>query len=247
MNKRYLKIGLVMVSSLFLLSGCGNSNENASDKTVNVEGLKELGAIQVISREDGSGTRSTFAGLADFQKEGDTGNDQSDMTTSDAVIENDASEVISDVAADKAAIGYVSHGSLSGNEDVKTLNVEGKEPDDRKKYPLSRDFYMAYSGKLSDLERDFLTYIHGAGQEIVGKDYETVAKSSSFLSNQAKGSISIEGSTSVAPLMEELAAAYEKINKNAKITAVAHCIFNISGCLLFIWFVKTYAALIRYI
>lgn len=106
---------------------------------------------------------------------------------------------------------------------------------------------MAYSGKLSDLKRDFLTYIHGAGQEIVGKDYETVAKSSSFLSNQAKGKISIEGSTSVAPLMEELAAAYEKINKNAKITAVAHCIFNISGCLLFIWFVKPYAALIRYI
>lgn len=35
--------------------------------------------------------------------------------------------------------------------------------------------------------------------------------------------------------------------KDAKRTAVAHCIFNISGCLLFIWFIKPFAALIQYI
>ena len=35
--------------------------------------------------------------------------------------------------------------------------------------------------------------------------------------------------------------------KDAKRTAVAHCIFNISGCLLFIWFVKPFAALIQHI
>lgn len=35
--------------------------------------------------------------------------------------------------------------------------------------------------------------------------------------------------------------------KDAKRTALAHCIFNISGCFLFIWFVKPYAALIQYI
>ena len=33
--------------------------------------------------------------------------------------------------------------------------------------------------------------------------------------------------------------------KDAKRTALAHCIFNISGCFLFIWFVKPYAALIQ--
>ena len=36
-------------------------------------------------------------------------------------------------------------------------------------------------------------------------------------------------------------------SKDAKRTAVAHCIFNISGCFLFIWFVKPFAALIQYI
>ena len=35
--------------------------------------------------------------------------------------------------------------------------------------------------------------------------------------------------------------------KDAKRTAVAHCIFNISGCLLFIWFVKPFAVLIQHI
>ncbi|MGN0268301.1 MAG: Na/Pi cotransporter family protein [Lachnospiraceae bacterium] len=35
--------------------------------------------------------------------------------------------------------------------------------------------------------------------------------------------------------------------KDARRTAVAHCVFNISGCLLFIWFVKPYASLIQYI
>lgn len=35
--------------------------------------------------------------------------------------------------------------------------------------------------------------------------------------------------------------------KDAKRTAVAHCIFNISGSFLFIWFVKPFARLIQYI
>lgn len=36
-------------------------------------------------------------------------------------------------------------------------------------------------------------------------------------------------------------------SRNAKRTAIAHCTFNISGRLLFIWFVKPYAKLIEYI
>lgn len=36
-------------------------------------------------------------------------------------------------------------------------------------------------------------------------------------------------------------------SKDARRTAVAHCVFNISGCLLFIWFVKPYAAFIQWL
>ncbi|MGM9539450.1 Na/Pi cotransporter family protein [Anaerovibrio sp.] len=34
-------------------------------------------------------------------------------------------------------------------------------------------------------------------------------------------------------------------SRNAKRTAVAHCVFNISGCLMFIWFVNPYASFIQ--
>ena len=210
MNRAYKKIAILAAASLCLLSGCGQSKGNSSGR--NAEGLKELGAIQVVSREEGSGTGSTFAELADFP---------SDLTTEDALIKDNAKEVIQAVSSDRSAIGYVSQAALSGDENVKVLNVEGRSPEENEKYPLSRDFYLAYSGSLSDLELDFLTYIHGAGQEIVGKDYDTIAKSSSFLSNRAKGSITIEGSTSVAPLMEQLAEGYEEINPNATITVTA--------------------------
>ncbi|MGN0438037.1 MAG: substrate-binding domain-containing protein [Lachnospiraceae bacterium] len=221
MNKIFKKIAFLMVSTLFLLSGCNQTNGTGKEEQRNVEGLKALGEIQVISREDGSGTRSTFANLAGFEAETEGSGTQSDLTTKDAVIANDATQVIDDVTANPSAIGYVSKGAISGNENVKILNIEGKTPENSETYPLSRDFYLAYSGKLSDLEQDFLTYVHGAGQEIVGKDYETVAKSSSFLSNQAEGEIVIEGSTSVAPLMEELAQAYEKINTHATVVVFA--------------------------
>lgn len=33
--------------------------------------------------------------------------------------------------------------------------------------------------------------------------------------------------------------------KDAKRTALAHCIFNLSGCLLFIWFIRPFAAVVR--
>lgn len=215
MNRKSVVITVAIASMLFLLGGCGMSGQSNSEERQQVEGLKELGQIQVISREEGSGTRSTFAQMADFMA--DTENGQTDLTTQDAVIANDAEEVIRNVESNPSAIGYVSEAALTGNEKVKSLNIEGRSPEEIEKYSLSRNFYLAYSGKLNDLEQDFLTYIHGAGQEIVGENYVQVAKSSSFLSNQAGGEITIEGSTSVAPLMEKLAEAYEKINANARI------------------------------
>lgn len=36
-------------------------------------------------------------------------------------------------------------------------------------------------------------------------------------------------------------------SKDARRTAAAHCIFNISGCMLFIWFIRPFAALVEHI
>lgn len=207
---------LFLISFMLGIAGC--TGENTTPVQQQVPGLDKLGEVSVISREEGSGTRDTFAQLAGFDQ---SSGDKPDLTREDAVIKKDAGEVIEAVKADKSAVGYVSKGALEEENGVKTLSINGIGVDTKNgNYPLSRSFYVVYSGELSELEQDFLTYVHGAGQEIVGKSYIPVAKSSTFLSNQVKGKIKITGSTSVAPLMEELAAAYMEINTNAIVTVI---------------------------
>ena len=221
---RFKRMGILFVACLVLtLAGC-SSMYGVSEGTstyIQITGLDELGEIQVISREAGSGTRSAFAQMADFEKSScDTA--QPDLTKEDAQIVNNAEEVIQAVENNSSAIGYVSKGSITDVSQVKELGVNGIGIDSKGGgYPLSRSFYLAYSGKLTDLEQDFLTYIHSAGQEIVGKSFVPIAKSSTFLSNKASGEIKITGSTSVAPLMEELAEEYMKLNPNAVIQVIA--------------------------
>lgn len=201
----------IVMPVVLLLTGCSSQKENQLKP---VSGLEQLGEIQVVAREDGSGTRDAFASLLGFAQSSASGS--SDFTTETAQIAEDAEAVIAAVAENPSAVGYVSLGSLDGTESVKVLEVNGISPNE-KSYPLSRSFYLAYHGKQNDLEQDFLTYVQGAGQEIVAKSYTPIAKSSSFLSNQAEGNLLLSGSTSVAPLMEELATAYMEINPHASI------------------------------
>ncbi|MDY4483253.1 MAG: substrate-binding domain-containing protein [Butyricicoccus porcorum] len=213
MKRRSRWAAALAVCTVLGLAGCGSGTAQNSEP---VEGLDQLGDIRVIAREDGSGTRAAFAQLVDF--EGDVADaQQSDQTRKDAQIAQDTEEVIQAVEDDAAAIGYISRGSMSGASKVKALTVNGTSVD-AKSYPLRRSFYLTYCGGLNELEEDFLTYIRSAGQDIVGKSYTQVAKTNTFLSNQAEGTISIAGSTSVAPLMRELAEAYEQINPHADIT-----------------------------
>lgn len=205
----FLLAGIAMAG----LIGCGNAKQ--PEKSTSVEELSELGKITVVSREEGSGTRSTFSQLLDFQSKEEG---RADLTTEDAIITESSEGVIDLVESDSAGIGYLSMGTQDLDK-VKVLSVNGISADvNDSKYPLNRGFYLAYSGKLSELEQDFMIYIHGAGQEIVGKSYAQIAKSSTFLSNQAKGTIVIGGSSSVYPLIKELAENYMKINPNAEIT-----------------------------
>lgn len=203
---------------MVLTSGCG-STEKINEQTPKTEGLDKLNDIQVISREEGSGTRSTFAELVGFL-ENDMG--KPDLTAESAQIAENADQVSTLVGENESAVGYLSLGALPDDENVKALQVNGITASlEEKSYPLSRTFYLAYSGGLSELETDFLTYVHGAGQTIVEKTYIPVAKSSTFLSNKSSGTIRIGGSTSVAPLMEKLAEAYREYNPNAEIIVEA--------------------------
>lgn len=218
MQMKRLTFLMLLVLLILVSGGCDSNGQNA-EQSQRIEGLDRLNEIQVISREEGSGTRSAFAELAGF-----TGNDESkpDLTTDKAQIAENAGEVCTLVRENASAIGYISMGTEIDSESLKMLKVNGTEASmEEKAYPLSRTFYLAYCGQLNELEQDFLTYIHGAGQAIVSESFIPVAKSSSFLSNKEKGTIKIGGSTSVAPLMEKLAEAYMELNPNAQITVEA--------------------------
>ena len=81
------------------------------------------GTIDVISREDGSGTRGAFIEL--FGIEEKQGDEKVDMTTEDASITNSTSVMMTTVAGDENAIGYISLGSL--NDTVKAVKIDGAE------------------------------------------------------------------------------------------------------------------------
>ena len=199
--------GMVVTS----LAGCGNTKK-AQEK---VKGLDKLGAIHVISREEDSGTRNTFAELAGL-KENNSRNQ--DNTLEGAEIAEDAYSVLNKVGGDPSAIGYGSAGVMVSDSQVKVLFVEGTAAGKKDaRYPLSRSFYLVWNGKLNSVEEEFLRYIRSAGQEIVGQSYVTVSKQNSFLSLKPKGKITITGSTSVGPLLECLAEEYMKQNPRASI------------------------------
>ena len=219
-NKKKIGIALAVVS-VALLFGCSpvSGIKSISSKT-QVEGLDQLGAITAVAREDGSGTRNVFAELLGFdQKNKETG--ASDLTRGDAKVADSASNVVAEVAADKSAIGYVSMGALKEATGIKVLAVNDTPLDvetvKKGTYPLSRSFYMAYYEADKELNQEFLRFVRGKGQEIVAEQYVPIAKAENFLSMGQKGSIHIDGSTSVAPLMEMIAEEYMLQNSNAEI------------------------------
>lgn len=206
---------LLLITGALLMTGSTGCSKQAADTKQKVEGLDKLGQIKAISREEGSGTRGTFAQLAGFVQE----NTDKDQTVKDAKIADDTASVLNMVGSDRSAIGYGSAGIMVSDSQVKVLSVGGVEAGKNNAgYPLSRSFYLVWNGKLNDVEDDFMRYIRGAGQEIVSQSYTAVGKQSSFLSLKPKGKITVTGSTSVGTLLECLAEEYMKLNPKAVIT-----------------------------
>lgn len=200
MHKRSKVMGaLVLVLGLALgMSGCGSSNGGT---TVDLSGL---GEIEAYTREKDSGTRASFDDLINVTAE------------VDSIKEAGSTEEMAEkVKGSTVSIGYLTYQGVG--DGLKILSVNGKSIDD-KKYPLTRQLYLAYQNNVSDLGKEFVTYVTGKGQEIVGQSFETVGSSGTFLSLKPSGSLKIGGSSSEAPVMEELAKAYMEINPNAQIT-----------------------------
>ena len=172
----------------------------------------------MVSREDGSGTRGAFVELMGVET------DEGDMTTVDAEIANSTSLVQSTVAGNPNAIGYISLGSYDASA-VKALKVDGVEVsvDTIKagEYAVSRPFVVCYKEEnLSELGKDFVSYIMSAeGQAILSEEGYIAADDAaeSYTAAGLSGNLSVNGSTSVGPVMEVLAEAYKALNPDVVI------------------------------
>lgn len=176
--------------------------------------------ITVVSREEGSGTRGAFVELLGIEEKDADGN-KFDRTTEDAVISNSTSVVMTAVAGDPNAIGYISLGSL--NDTVKAVAIDGVEAtvDNIKSgsYKVSRPFNIATKGNVSDAAQAFIDFIMSAeGQAVVeGAGYISAAAGAPFAGSSAAGKVVVMGSSSVTPVMEKLKEAYLLLNPNAEI------------------------------
>ena len=177
--------------------------------------------INVISREDGSGTRGAFIELFGIEQKNEEGV-KIDHTTEDCDITNSTSVMMTSVAGNDNAIGYISLGSL--NETVKAVQIDGAEATVENiktgAYKVSRPFNIATKAEVSEAAADFIAFILSAeGQAVIEENgYIAVsADAAAFEGGKASGKIVISGSSSVTPVMEKLKEAYEAINAHVEI------------------------------
>ncbi|GHV26082.1 phosphate-binding protein PstS 2 [Clostridia bacterium] len=196
---------LALALTLALLAVMGN----AVATTVNNN------PIYVISREEGSGTRSAFVELFGVQTK-DADGKNVDNTIDTAEITNSTAVMMVSVAGDPNAIGYISLGSL--NDTVKAVRIEGVEASveniKNKSYPISRPFNIVTNSDTSDEAMDFINYILSEeGQAVVEKGgYIPLDDAPAFQGANPSGKIVVAGSSSVSPIMEKLIEAYGNLN-----------------------------------
>ena len=211
--KKFISFALIAAMAVTTLVGCGNKGAKA-------DGGSSDAAITVMSREDGSGTRGAFIELFGIEEE--ENGEKVDKTTDEASITNSTSVMMSSVANDANAIGYISLGSL--NDTVKAVKIDGAEAsvDNVKNgsYKVVRPFNIVLGKKASDAANDFVNYIMSAdGQKIIEDNgYIPVDEgAAAYQASNAKGKVVVGGSSSVTPVMQKLKEAYLTVNPNAEI------------------------------
>lgn len=220
---------VVALASLMVtaFAGCGSSNGASSNSDTTTEAATTVAQtnfdtskqITVVTREEGSGTRDAFTELTGvLVKDGDK---KTDKTVTSAVTINSTEAVITNVKDNEAAIGYISLGSL--NDSVKAVKIDGVEATAENvksgDYSISRPFNIAYKGQLSEVAQDFVNYILSAdGQKVVEDNgYVAVSEEKAYSGSKPSGKIVVAGSSSVSPVMEKLAEAYQAVNTNANV------------------------------
>ncbi len=191
--KKFLSV-VLLLCTVMLFASCATNSDT----------------ITVITREDGSGTRSAFLDLIEL-----------DDITPTAEVSQSTTVVMTSVENNASAIGYISLGSL--NDSVKVLKINGVDATAENvkngSYRISRPFNIATKGELDALTRDFISFIMSdKGQAVVEENgYVSVTAGSAYTASDIGGRIIITGSSSVKPVMEKLIEAYRALNPNATI------------------------------
>ena len=178
------------------------------------------GDITVVSREDGSGTRGAFIELMGVEEKDADGN-KVDNTTEAAKITNSTAVMLSTVAEDVNAIGYISLGSL--NDTVTAVKIDGAEATaeaiEDGSYKVVRPFNIVTTAEVSDAAADFISYIMSTeGQAVVADNgYIPVKDVEAYAATDAEGKVVVAGSSSVTPVMEKLAESYQAVNDKVTI------------------------------
>ena len=238
--KKSIKLALAAVMAMSMMTACGASATEtaapaadttaaaAADTTATdteaaateAAGASMEGAIDVISREDGSGTRGAFIELFGVEQK-DASGEKVDYTTDDAEITNSTEVMITSVAGDRQAIGYISLGSL--NDSVKALKIDGAAAtvDDIKDgtYKIARPFNIVTTGEVSDVAQDFINFIFSEeGQKVVEDNgYISQGNQGAYTASGKSGKVTVAGSSSVTPVMEKLAEAYKALNSEVTV------------------------------
>ncbi len=149
--------GALALTSLFAFASCGNVEKN----------------ISVIVREQGSGTREAFDKVVTdgthYLEEKDEDGKKVYNTTTTAIQQTKTGTVLSSVASDKNAIGYISLGSV--NDSISVVRVNGVEANAETvlsgEYQIQRPFVIMTNASvtLTDLTADFMAYLQSDASE----------------------------------------------------------------------------------
>lgn len=201
MNRKMMQ-GLVAVAAAVVLAGCDRGFDPAAE-------------IGLVSREDGSGTRSAFIELTGIQTKGSDGR-KIDRTSPTTMIASSTAVALTTVAGDPASLGYLSLGAV--NDSVKIVKVDGVAPTREDiaagRYALVHPFNVVTKGPIEALKpaaRDFLNWILSEeGQRIVERaGYLRVSTVIPYTgAASVAGKVVCSGSSSVTPCMEKLKEAY---------------------------------------
>lgn len=131
-----------------------------------IKNWKEVGgadhAVAVISREAGSGTRTSFEQIIGGV-----------TLSADALIQDSNGTIRETVANDAHAIGYLSHGLI--NEKIKPVTVDGFSCTEKDimsgSYKLVRPVYLVYKAEITPACQAFLDYLLSSeAQELLHKN-----------------------------------------------------------------------------